>query len=84
LSAAYDKKKYTAVVETKLLRAEKRAQKERSKFRVKRERLEILHPQWVSAREGEESSLKEKWAEQRVFIGPPQGIKWRPPLFFVA
>jgi hypothetical protein len=33
--------------------------KERSKFRVKRERLEILHPQWVSARDGEESSLKE-------------------------
>jgi hypothetical protein len=60
LSAAYDEKKNTAVVETELQRAEKRAQKERSKFRVKRERLEILQPQWVvSAREGEESSLKE-------------------------
>jgi hypothetical protein len=57
MSAAYNK--YTAVVETELLPAEKRAQKERSKFRVKRERLEILHPQWVSVREGEESSLKE-------------------------
>jgi hypothetical protein len=42
MSAAYNK--YTAVVETELLPAEKRAQKERSKFRVKRERLEILHP----------------------------------------
>jgi hypothetical protein len=31
MSAAYDKKKYTAVVETELLRAEKRAQKEREK-----------------------------------------------------
>jgi hypothetical protein len=60
LSAAYDLKKYTVVVETELLRAEKRSSKrERSKFRVKRERLEILQPQWVSAREGEESSLKE-------------------------
>jgi hypothetical protein len=57
MSAAYNK--YTAVVETELLPAEKRAQKERSKFRVKRERLEILHPKWVSVREGEESSLKE-------------------------
>jgi hypothetical protein len=57
MSAAYNK--YTAVVETELLPGEKRAQKDRSKFRVKRERLEILQPQWVSVREGEESSLKE-------------------------
>jgi hypothetical protein len=49
---------------------------------VKRERLEILHPQWVSVREGEESSLKEKTAEQRVFEGP-QRLKFRAQFFAI-
>jgi hypothetical protein len=66
MSAAYNK--YTAVIETELLPAEKRAQKERSKFRVKARETGDCTPTVGERVRRRREQFEGKWAGQRAFI----------------